>query len=82
MVYLQFPGIPAKDLTEYPVGLKEKASHYTAVSGIKMRDILTSSGYICHNIALVCPSALKSQKPSISHFVAFREEKSAKMFKN
>lgn len=36
MVYLQFPGITAKDLTEYPVGLKGKASHYTAVSGIKM----------------------------------------------
>lgn len=44
MVYLQFPGTMAKDLTEYPVVLKEKASHYLDVSGVKMGQILTRNG--------------------------------------
>lgn len=44
MVYLQFPGTMAKDLTEYPVVLKEKALHYLDVSGVKMGQILTRNG--------------------------------------
>lgn len=33
---LQFPDVTAEDLTEYPVVLRKKASHYTDVSGVKI----------------------------------------------
>jgi len=36
MVYLQFPDITAKDLTEYPVVSRRKDSYYTDIFGVKM----------------------------------------------
>lgn len=66
MIYLQFPHTTAKDLTEYPVVLKEKASLYTDVFGVKMGQTLSRNGESVTILPWSAPVLLRNRSPCIS----------------